>query len=169
MYDSVYGKEYAIQPNMEEPLRRALTETNAKRQEDLKKIFLNGLESKVKQELWPRLNPTSCFEDMVKAAVIADTILLKKETKKKTNEGIIAPIENSDYINRDRLEKAEKEVDDLKAQISLLIGKIGEIGINKRDRTRSRERVTFQNRSKSPHYQNNSERRKNSNYYERSP
>lgn len=135
---------------MSEEGRKALTTLNEKREDEMKKIFLKGMDPKIKQELWPRLNPKSTFKEMTDAAVVAETIVMKKEGESKPNEDLIAVIVSKESEQKQQLEKTQKEIDELKTQISFLIGKIGEFKLDKRGRSRSRDRVHFKTQSKSP-------------------
>lgn len=151
LYDIAYGKACTITPLMSEEIRKALHSLNEKREDDMKKIFLKGMDPKIKQELWPRLNPKSTFKEMIEAAVLAETIVMKKEGELKPNDDLIAVIVSKDTEQKQQLKKTQKEIEELKSQISFLIGKIGEVNLDRRGRSKSRDRVHFKTQSKSPH------------------
>ncbi len=125
LYDTLHGKARTIAATDTEQIRSLIEELQKRRDEDKKKIFLKGLNAHIRQELWPRIKPIDTYNEVVTAACTAESILVSKDISDgKSIDELIASISTNQQ--NQLLEKQQKELDDLRTQMNLLIGKIGD-------------------------------------------
>ena len=96
-----------VEEAMTEAVRTALRKSNNKREDELKKILLKGIDDKIRQELWPRLDPQSTFDNILRAALLAQSVILKKG-QGQTGYDLIAVITIKENEHKQQLEKTER-------------------------------------------------------------
>lgn len=69
----------------------------------MKKIFLRGVDQKIKNELWPRLDPKSKYVQMVETATLAEAVVMKKESEPR-NLDLIAVVTSKELEHKRQLE-----------------------------------------------------------------
>ena len=105
LYDTIYGKEIPISANATPEAVRLNEEIKKLRSEAKRKIFLKGLISKIKEELWPRMTRDQTFEEICQLAYTAERIVIYKELIEDKPPSLIATVNQQLESLRDEVKK----------------------------------------------------------------
>lgn len=90
-----------------------LNDVKRMRDDAKRKILLKGLLPKIKTELWPRVTKEATFEDLCKAALNAESIVIQKDLSEDKSVVVAT-------IQKEQMKEQEKELAQRQTQIDLL-------------------------------------------------
>ena len=131
MFDDIYGREKKApprektdkeskEPSSENDPTELLKDTKRIRDDAKRKILLKGLLLKIKTEIWSRVSKNATFEELCKAALDAESIVIQKELSEDKSL-IVANIQKEQIKEHEKeLGQKQTQIDLLKDQIDLL-------------------------------------------------
>ena len=97
-----------------------LKDVKRMRDDAKQKILIRGLLPKIRAELWPRITDEESFEDICKAALIAESVVIKKELNEEKTL-VVASVEGAQLKEKEtELIQKQTMIDMLKEQNDML-------------------------------------------------
>ena len=131
MFDDIYGREKKApprektdkeskEPSSENDPTELLKDTKRIRDDAKRKILLKGLLLKIKTEIWSRVSKNATFEELCKAILDAESIVIQKELS-EDKSFIVANIQKEQIKEHEKeLVQKQTQIDLLKDQVDLL-------------------------------------------------
>ena len=116
LYDSIWGKEKPISIHATNEAKELAQTIKDYRSEAKRKIFLKGLDPKIKEELRPRMKREQTFEEICELAYAAESIVVNMHLlDDQKNDPLLASVKESQNKLETKIQDMEKQMQAIKS------------------------------------------------------